>query len=151
MTHKKYVEAVARGDWPSDPRVPQPLHDHEDERGNISNLLLLDVASVSRIFSRRGAVRANHYHREDWHFTCVIHGEVAYVERPVGDRRMPAVHIFQPSEVFFTPPNREHAMIFLADTTILTFSKRRRDHDSHEEDVMRVDFVPPTLVAALLK
>jgi hypothetical protein len=42
-------------------------------------------------------------------------------------------------------------MIFTEDTSLLTFSRRRRDHASHEEDVVRVDFVPPALIAALLK
>jgi quercetin dioxygenase-like cupin family protein len=151
MTHKEYVEAVAAGKWPSDPRVPQPRIDHSDERGLITNLLLLDVACVSEINSRRGAVRANHWHREDWHFAYVVSGRVAYLERAVDAAAFPEVHLFAPGELFFTPPGREHAMVFLEDARILTFSRRRRDHTSHEEDVVRVDFVPAALVAALLR
>lgn len=152
MTHKDYVEAVARGEWPSSPRVPAPAADHADERGSITNLLLLDVGSVATIRSSRGSVRANHWHREDWHFTLVLEGALAYVERPVGDRASVGdVHRFIVGDMFFTPPSREHAMIFLEDSTVLTFAKRRRDHASHEEDVVRVNFIPPALIAALLK
>jgi quercetin dioxygenase-like cupin family protein len=151
MTHKEYVEAVARGEWPVSPRVPVPTPDFEDTRGQIFNLLLLDVASVSQIYSHRGTVRANHWHKEDWHFALVLKGEVGYFERPVGDTGIPVGNIFGPGEMFFTPPGREHAMIFTEDTSLLTFSRRRRDHASHEEDVVRVDFVPPALIAALLK
>lgn len=119
--------------------------DFEDARGTITNLLLTQVNSVSEIYSVAGAVRANHFHKTDWHYTYVIEGTVLYFERALGSTEIPDPQTFQSGEMFFTPPNREHAMLFAEESTILTFARNLRDHDSHESDVMRVDFITPEI------
>jgi quercetin dioxygenase-like cupin family protein len=149
MNAKEYVDAVAAGQYPQDPTVPRETA-FEDERGAIANLSLLDIGAVSEIVSRRGAVRANHWHKEDWHFAYVVAGKVRYFQRAQGDGDIPEPKEYGPGDLFFTPPQLEHAMLFTENSVILTWSKRRRDHDSHESDVVRVDFVTPAVAEKYL-
>jgi dTDP-4-dehydrorhamnose 3,5-epimerase-like enzyme len=149
LNASEYNKAVADGNWPNDPTVPkEPAF--VDERGEITNLALLDIGAVSEIETHRGDIRANHYHREDWHFAYVVRGAVAYFQRDIGDSTIPAPRMYIPGEVFFTPPMKEHAMLFLDESVIITWSKRRRDHESHEADVVRVEFITPDVAAKYL-
>lgn len=147
-TNQQYVDAVDAGIFPTDtPRVP--IEDSfVDARGSIRNLLLCErgFSSVAEIKSKRGTVRANHYHKTDWHYTYVASGMVLYFERAVGDKKLPEYQIFGAGEMFFTPPMREHAMVFAKDTTILTFAKNVRNHEQHEADLVRVVVVDQATV-----
>lgn len=149
MTNDEYTARVAAGDYPVTSYVPhEPAF--SDTRGTITNLLLTPLNSVAILTSKRGTVRANHYHRTDWHYAYVISGRVAYFERDVGAQKIPTPTVFVPGQMFFTPPMREHAMVFAADTVIMTFARNVRSHDNHEADVVRVEFINPDLVKALL-
>jgi len=151
MTHEDYIAAVERGDFADLPaRVPMREDAFGDSRGAIENVLVTPVSHVSFIHSVRGSVRANHWHRTDWHFTRVLRGAVLYFHRAVGSARLPEGELFLPGAMFFTPPNREHAMLFTADSEIMTFARNVRTHDEHEADVVRVDFVTPEVAARCL-
>ena len=139
-TNREYTDAVARGEYPEDPEVPQ-AEPFVNQNGAIQNLLLADFKSVAMIESRKGSVRANHYHKEDWHYTLVLAGQVEYVWRPHDRREIPKTRRFQAGQIFFTPPMVEHAMIFPVTSHIITFAKRIRDTESHEEDVVRIPFI----------
>lgn len=150
LTNDEYSAAVARGDFPDDPRVI--LGDKFiDDRGSISNVLLAQIGSIARIHSVAGAVRANHLHRTDWHYALVEDGQVLYFERPLHGTHIPEPQVFGPGQMFFTPPMMEHAMLFSEASVIYTFAKNRRDHDGHESDVVRVDFITPTVAADVLR
>ena len=47
--------------------------------------------------------------------------------------------IVKAGEMVFTPPMKLHRTVFLEDCVMISFSKRNRDHNSHEEDVIRVN------------
>jgi dTDP-4-dehydrorhamnose 3,5-epimerase-like enzyme len=149
MTNDEYTKAVDHGAYPATPDVPLPAP-FADERGNITNLLLTPINSVADISSVRGSVRANHYHRTDWHYALVSSGKVAYFERAIGSTDIPTHRIYGPGQMFFTPPMREHAMLFLEDSLILTFAKNVRNHENHEADLVRVEFVTPEVASKYL-
>jgi dTDP-4-dehydrorhamnose 3,5-epimerase-like enzyme len=121
-----------------------------DARGEIKNLLLTPITSVAEIRSVRGAVRANHYHLTDWHYAYVLSGQVLYFERDIDSTDMRTPTEINPGQMFFTPPMREHAMLFTQDSVIMTFAKNIRSHDNHESDLVRVNFVTPEVVAKFL-
>jgi len=150
MTNDEYTSAVDRGEWPEDPRVPldPPFVNHN---GSIQNLVLKPMTSMSALDSVKGAVRANHYHKTDWHYTYVASGSVAYLVRPIGSSEVPEPIVFRKGEMFFTPPMVEHAMVFLSESVIITAARNVRSHDSHEADVVRVSFVTPELAASLVE
>lgn len=140
MNHEEYVNAVMRGEWSESPSVPleSPFL---NGNGKIQNLILQSVTSVAHIASVKGAVRANHYHKTDWHFTYVVRGSVAYLERPIGSKEIPEYSLFEAGTMFFTPPMREHVMVFPEDADIVTLARNVRSHESHESDVVRVSFI----------
>ncbi|HEX6767407.1 MAG TPA: hypothetical protein VF103_18040, partial [Polyangiaceae bacterium] len=79
--------------------------------------------------------------KTDWHYSYVVSGAVEYFVRAVGSRERPSQTRFPAGTMFFTPPNVEHAMFFPVDTAFITFAKNVRDHEHHEEDVVRVKLV----------
>lgn len=149
MNHAEYVSAVDSGVWPNTPDVPMP-QDFIDHRGIISNILFTPINSVAEIRTKRGGIRANHVHKTDWHYAYVVSGRVAYFERPVGATEVPDPKLYGPGEMFFTPPNREHAMLFVEDSVIFTFAKNVRTHENHEADLVRVEFVTDAVAAKYL-
>lgn len=144
MNNLQYTQAVEAGFYPSDPAVPI-VPAFEDARGVITNLLLSPITSVAHIVSRAGTVRANHLHRTDWHYAFVGRGKVYYFEREPGSKEIPTPRIFLPGDMFFTPPQREHAMYFPVETSIMTFAKNIRSHENHEADLVRVSFITPEI------
>lgn len=149
MTNEEYTKAVDTGTWPTSAEVPIPAP-FADERGTITNLLLTPITSVAEIQSCRGSVRANHWHKTDWHYAYVVFGCVAYFERAVGSPEIPEPTFYRSGQMFHTPPSREHAMLFTEDSAIMTFAKNVRSHDNHEADVVRVDFITPDVAAKYL-
>jgi quercetin dioxygenase-like cupin family protein len=117
-----------------------------DERGVIQNLLELKdygeaIRGVAIITSKAGSVRSCHYHKNDSHHLYVLSGSLEYFERAVGETEIPKPVVYRAGEMFWTGPQREHAVRFLEDTTLLSLSPRARNHESHESDVVRVKFL----------
>lgn len=148
--NQKYTALVEDMIRPQSPTVP--LDDSfEDSRGIIRNLLLTPITSVAEIVSKKGSVRANHYHKTDWHYAYVAKGEVLYFERPIGSIEIPEPIRYAPGKMFYTPPNVEHAMLFAEDSVIFTFAKNVRSHANHESDLVRVGFVTPSIAEKYVK
>jgi len=126
--------------WPKEVIVPlsQPF---VDKRGAIHPLVDVMMESALLIESKKGAVRANHYHKSDWHYCYVLSGSIEYYHRPVGSTEQPQCILVKAGELFFTPPMVEHAMVFPEDTKFLTLSRNKRDQKAYEEDLIRVELV----------
>ncbi len=118
-----------------------------DKRGEIQPLVDLPMKSCVLITSRKGAVRANHYHKTDWHFCYVLNGLIEYHHRPHGDTGPGEVVLVKPGELFFTPPMVDHSMVFLEETTFITLGRNSRKQEVYEADVERVDYVDPDTVS----
>ena len=115
---------------------------HEDERGVILPLVDLPMESAVLITSKKGSVRANHYHETDWHYCYVITGKINYYHRPAGDKSEPELVTITAGQLFFTPPMVEHAMVFEEDTTFLTLGRNSRRQEVYEADVKRTEVFP---------
>lgn len=131
-----------RQSWPSTPDVALPAP-FTDERGSIQPLLDLRSDSCVLIRSAQGTERANHYHRSDWHYCYVLHGRIAYYERPTGSGQEPRRSEFGAGEMFFTGPMLDHTMVFLEDTTFLTWGRNSRSQDVYEADIVRIPSLAP--------
>jgi quercetin dioxygenase-like cupin family protein len=133
---------VDSGEWPSDPAVPLDTP-FINENGVIQNLVLKPMTSVAVITSKKGTMRANHYHKTDWHYAYVVSGRILYFERSVDSQEIPEPREFKAGEMFFTPPMKEHTMVFPEETVFVTMAKNVRSHESHEADLVRVEFITP--------
>jgi len=138
----------------STPVVFQPTLLADDDRGLIQKLNTSDEQSVLRITSKKGSVRANHYHQHDSHVCYLVAGKIRYVERPLNkdpqtgaitlqDESTQTEHIIQPGQCFYTAPMLAHAMEFLEDSEFLAISPRSGDSTAYEDDIIRVVLVDP--------
>jgi quercetin dioxygenase-like cupin family protein len=114
-----------------------------DARGSIQPLVDLPMESCVLIESKKGTVRANHYHKTDWHFCYVLKGRIEYYHRPQGSTATPELVVVNQGQLFFTPPQVEHAMVFTEDTAFLTFGRNSRAQEVYEADVVRVPPINP--------
>ena len=125
------------------PTIWNPVESFYDDRGVIAPIINkgeLEFGSVFYIHSFPNSVRANHYHKEDFHLTYIINGKMKYFERPVGSQEKPKVFEFENGQTFFTRPNFEHAMLFLEESQIVCLSKLSRIQENYELDTVRLSF-----------
>src|SRR3989304_2791831 len=108
------VTELERQAWPKDVIVSlEPPF--VDPRGQILPLVDLPMESCVLIESKKGSVRANHYHQTDWHFCYVLSGSIEYLHRPHGSTAKPEKVVVRQGQLFFTPPLVDHAMLFPED------------------------------------
>ncbi len=76
----KPVTEEEKATWPSEPLVAleKPF---VDARGAIQPLVDEMMKSAVMIESKKGSLRANHYHKTDWHYCYVISGTIEYFHR----------------------------------------------------------------------
>jgi quercetin dioxygenase-like cupin family protein len=139
MMHQKLVSCDPR--FLKDPIVPKDQI-FEDERGMILPLADEPMKSAVLITSKKGTVRANHYHHTDWHYCYLIKGAIDYYHRPVGDRRPPLLTQIKEGDTFFTPPMVEHAMVFSEDSAFVCLGRNSREQASYESDITRISLFP---------
>jgi quercetin dioxygenase-like cupin family protein len=112
-----------------------------DGRGRIQPLVDILMKSAVMIESKAGTLRANHYHKTDWHYCYVVSGRIEYFHRPTGSDQEPEMMLVEEGEMVFTPPMVDHGMKFPIDSVFLTLSRNPRDQESYEKDVVRIDMV----------
>lgn len=127
-------------EWPKEPIVDleKPF---VDDRGAIIPLVDVTMRSAVLIDSKKGTLRANHYHKTDWHYCYVLSGAIDYFYRPTGSSEEPIEIRVETGQMFFTPPMVDHAMKFPVDTVFLTLGGNPRDQESYEADVVRIPLV----------
>ena len=114
-----------------------------DERGEIQPLVDSLMKSAVLIRSKPKTLRANHYHKTDWHYCYVLNGEIEYYYRKTNTSTPKKKLIVKKGQMVFTPPLIDHAMVFNVETTFLTLSRNPRDQKSYEEDVVRINLIDP--------
>ncbi len=126
--------------WPTEPLVDleKPFIDN---RGSIQPLVDLLMKSAVMIHSKAGSLRANHYHKTDWHYCYVIYGKINYYHRELNSNKDPELLVVEKGRMVFTPPMVEHCMKFPEDTLFLTLSRNHRDQETYEADVVRTNLI----------
>ena len=112
-----------------------------DQRGEIQPLVDKIMKSAVMIHSKAGSLRANHYHKTDWHYCYVISGEIEYYYRKTNSLETKKKINVKKGQMVFTPPMVDHAMVFNVDTTFLTLSRNFRDQKTYESDVVRIELI----------
>jgi len=119
--------------------IVEPDPAFSDARGSIFPIADENMKSAVLISSKKGTVRANHYHHTDWHYCYVLKGSIDYYYRAVNSNEKPKMVTVTAGKIFFTPPMLEHAMVFTEDTDFLCLGKNPRDQESYEKDITRVE------------
>ena len=145
MSYTPDIEPVTekeKATWPTEPLVEleKPF---VDVRGAIHPLVDRLMKSAVLIESKAGTLRANHYHKTDWHYCYVMSGCIEYYHRPTGSDDEPKCVVARAGEMVFTPPMVDHGMVFPEDTLFLTLSRNPRDQATYEADVVRIEMLKP--------
>ena len=101
----------------------------------------MDMKSSVLISSNTGSVRANHYHKTDWHYCYVLYGEIIY-HRPHGSKEKPEQVVVKENQMFYTSMI-EHAMVFTKQTKFITWGRNSRVQEVYEADVFRIPPINP--------
>jgi len=114
---------------------------HNDDRGIIQRLTEDEIYTVLYITSKAGAIRANHYHKEDWHYCFLLTGSMEYFERDIGDDQETHKIIVKAGQGIYTGSKVYHAVRFLESSSMITLSPRQRDEFNYEEDLVRYELI----------
>ena len=116
-----------------------------DERGEITMILDNDktpIKSVLLITCNKGAVRANHYHKEDSHYAYLLSGRMEYFEEPAhGQSKKRETAVLSAGDMVYTPALAAHAMRFLEDSVFIALATKSRKDGAYEDDTIRVTLI----------
>ena len=59
----------------------------QDNRGMITSLTNIGCKNVSFIVSKKNTIRANHYHKTDWHFIYILKGSFNYYYKKIKSKK----------------------------------------------------------------
>ena len=113
----------------------------DDKRGTILNITNELFRSCALIKSKKNSIRANHYHKKDWHYCYVLKGQIAYYHRKHGLKTKPKKTIINQGEFFFTPPLVDHAMKFMRYTEFITLGRGDRSKINYDKDTIKIDLI----------
>jgi quercetin dioxygenase-like cupin family protein len=111
----------------------------KDTRGWLKKILDGNFSSCIEVFSKKGTIRANHYHKKDKHFIYVISGKILYFYKDRKKNSKVKIKRMNKGDLFFTPAMQEHMAYFLKPTHFLAFSTRKRTKFDYEKDLIRVN------------
>lgn len=114
----------------------------EDERGIIANILEESITHVAIITSKKGAIRANHYHPEQIQYVYLVSGEYESVSKNLKDKNAKLESkIIKPGDLVITPPMIAHAMRFKKDSVLLNLTTGQRDSDKFAEHTIKYELI----------
>lgn len=114
----------------------------KDGRGSIIRVMEGKITSVLVIPSKKGAMRANHYHKKDSHYVYIVSGKMRYTAKDLSKKRSKKQSvILRAGDLVYTPPMVAHAMEFLEDSMFLALTTERRDKKHYENDTVRLELV----------
>jgi len=104
-----------------------------DFRGKISNYELPEpVNLIGYIESKKGTVRANHFHPIQEQKCLLVRGQFISVYKDLLEANSPiATHVVNEGDLIVTKPNVAHSMIFSKDTIFLNLVRGEREHKNY--------------------
>ena len=111
----------------------------KDERGYLLKILDKGFSSCIEIFSKKGSIRANHYHKKDEHFCYILKGEILFFYRDRKKGSKLNYKIMKKGDLFFTTYDQDHLAYFLKTTHFLSYSSRKRSKFDYENDLVRLN------------
>lgn len=109
-----------------------------DARGDIIDLLENEnVNAVTVITFKKGAVRANHYHKLTTQWNYVVSGCIRLVSQMPGEATREV--LMRHGDFVVTGPNERHALQGMEDSTLMVFTKGPRGGKEYESDTYRLE------------
>ncbi|MFA6599939.1 MAG: WxcM-like domain-containing protein [Candidatus Omnitrophota bacterium] len=122
-----------------------------DTRGDIFNIFEGTIGHVALVTSKKGSVRANHYHKKDHQFMYLVSG--AYETHCLDVRHPEKRQILsvKPGDLVDTPPFIAHAQKFTEDSVFLALTTRERESGKYEQDTIAYEVIAGYLNPQLQK
>tara|TARA_Y100000591_G_scaffold327022_1_gene350726 strand:- start:58 stop:2604 length:2547 start_codon:yes stop_codon:yes gene_type:complete len=104
-----------------------------DERGKISNHELTEpVNLIGLIDSKKGTIRANHYHPQQEQKCLFTKGQIIEIFQDILNPDSPKItQVVNEGQLSIIKPNVAHTMVFTKDTTFLNLVRGERDHENY--------------------
>jgi len=104
-----------------------------DRRGKISNHELTEpINLIGLIDSKRGTIRANHYHPQQEQKCLFTKGQIIEIFQDLINPEAPKVtQVVNAGQLSVIKPNVAHTMVFTKDTTFLNLVRGERDHENY--------------------
>ncbi len=104
-----------------------------DKRGKISNHELTEpINLIGLIDSKKGTIRANHYHPQQEQKCLFTKGQIIEVFQDIINPNSPKItQVVNEGQLSVIKPNVAHTMVFTKDTTFLNLVRGERDHDNY--------------------
>ena len=116
-------------------QIPQEFF---DERGSIQNIADGVLGDVAVIQSESKAIRANHFHKSDWHFTYMVAGSMIYEWSENLESQEKKSVVVNVGEMVYTPAGAPHKMTFQENSVFIAISALSRTQKNYEEDTNRL-------------
>ena len=104
-----------------------------DERGVISNHELTEpINLIGMIESKKGTIRANHYHPQQEQKCLFTKGQIIEIFQDIINPNSPKItQVVNAGQLSIIKPNVAHTMVFTKDTTFLNLVRGERDHENY--------------------
>ena len=104
-----------------------------DNRGKISNHELTEpINLIGLINSKKGTIRANHYHPQQEQKCLFTKGQIIEVYQDIINPGSPKItQVVNEGQLSIIKPNVAHTMVFTKDTTFLNLVRGEREHDNY--------------------
>lgn len=104
-----------------------------DARGKISNYELTEpINLIGYIESKKGSVRANHYHPIQEQKCLLVKGKYISVIKDLADPKAQIkTQLIQEGDIAIIKPNVAHTMVFLEDSIFLNLVRGEREHENY--------------------
>ena len=104
-----------------------------DERGKISNHELTEpINLIGLIDSKKGTIRANHYHPQQEQKCLFTKGQIIEIFQDILNPNSPKItEVVNAGQLSIIKPNVAHTMVFTKDTTFLNLVRGERDHENY--------------------
>ena len=104
-----------------------------DARGSISNHELTEpINLIGLIESKKGTLRANHYHPQQEQKCLFTKGQIIEIFQDIINPNSPKItQVVNAGQLSIIKPNVAHTMIFTKDTTFLNLVRGERDQDNY--------------------
>ena len=105
----------------------------KDKRGKISNYELPEpINLVGYIDSKKGTVRANHFHPIQEQKVLLVKGQFISIYQDLLNKNSTKVtHVVNEGDLIVTKPNVAHAMVFTKDSIFLNLVRGEREHENY--------------------
>ncbi len=104
-----------------------------DKRGKISNHELTEpINLIGLIDSKKGTIRANHYHPQQEQKCLFTKGQIIEIFQDIINPNAPKItQVVNAGQLSVIKPNVAHTMVFTKDTTFLNLVRGERDHENY--------------------